>query len=111
MPRSERARSSIASNPVLRSRTSASSASLRALSATLVSCASFTELGRSVKDAHDTNVALKARNEALDAEVRDLKTGFDAIEERARSDLGMVRQDEVFFQLQPPPATAAAAGK
>jgi cell division protein FtsB len=32
--------------------------------------------------------------------VRDLKTGSEAIEERARSELGMVRQDEVFFQLQ-----------
>jgi cell division protein FtsB len=59
------------------------------------------ETSRSVAKQHDANVRLKARNEALDAEVRDLKTGFDAIEERARSELGMVRQDEVFFQLQP----------
>ena len=36
-----------------------------------------------------------------DADVRDLKTGFEAVEERARSELGMVRGDEVFFQLQP----------
>ena len=69
------------------------------------------ELGRAVAAEHESNAALKARNEALDAEVRDLKTGFDAIEERARSDLGMVRQDEVFFQLQPDPRTAAASGK
>ena len=46
------------------------------------------------------NEKLKARNDALDADVRDLKTGVEAIEERARSDLGMIRQDEVFFQLQ-----------
>jgi cell division protein FtsB len=65
------------------------------------------ELGRSVDKQREVNVALKARNEALDAEVRDLKTGFDAIEERARSDLGMLRQDEVFFQIQPDPSAAA----
>ena len=45
---------------------------------------------------------LDARTRAFDAEVRDLKTGFDALEERARSELGMIRQDEVYFQLAPP---------
>jgi cell division protein FtsB len=40
------------------------------------------------------------RNDALDADVRDLKTGSEAIEERARAELGMIRQDEVFFQIQ-----------
>jgi len=54
----------------------------------------------------DGNEKLRLRNEALDADVRDLKTGSEAIEERARSELGMVRQDEVFFQLQ-----GAAAAK
>lgn len=47
----------------------------------------------------EKNTRLKVRNEALDAEVRDLKQGLDAIEERARSELGMVRQDEIFFQV------------
>ena len=42
-----------------------------------------------------------ARTRAFDAEVRDLKTGLDALEERARSELGMIRQDEVYFQLAP----------
>jgi cell division protein FtsB len=72
------------------------------------------ELGRDVASQHEANAQLKARNEALDAEVRDLKTGIEAVEERARSELGMVRQDEVFFQLQPDPGragTAAAPGK
>ena len=39
-----------------------------------------------------------ARNAALAAEVRDLKTGTEAIEERARYELGMIRPDEVFYQ-------------
>ena len=42
---------------------------------------------------------LKARNDALDAEVRDLKQGYDAIEEHARMQLGMIKRDEVFFQV------------
>jgi cell division protein FtsB len=45
------------------------------------------------------NEALLVRNGALDAEVRDLKQGLEAVEERARFELGMVRQDEVFFQI------------
>jgi cell division protein FtsB len=45
------------------------------------------------------NDALQARNTALDAEVRDLKQGLEAVEERARFELGMVRPDEVFFQI------------
>ena len=57
------------------------------------------ELDRQVEAQKKTNEALAARNAALDADVRDLKQGFDAIEERARSELGMIRGDEVFFQL------------
>ena len=48
----------------------------------------------------EANAKLKARNDALDADVRDLKTGYEAIEERARAELGMIRHDEVFFQIQ-----------
>jgi cell division protein FtsB len=47
----------------------------------------------------DKNVALKLRNETLQAEVRDLKQGNAAIEERARTELGMIKQDEVFYQV------------
>ena len=43
--------------------------------------------------------ALRARNQALAAEVADLKTGQAALEERARADLGMIRQGEVFIQV------------
>jgi cell division protein FtsB len=45
------------------------------------------------------NTGLEMRNSALAAEVKDLKQGTDAIEERARYELGMVKNDEVFFQL------------
>lgn len=75
------------------------------------------ELGHQVEAQQAVNETLKARNDALDAEVRDLKTGSEAIEERARSELGMVRSDEVFFQVQSEPAPAKpspappAAGK
>ncbi len=48
------------------------------------------------------NAGLKARNDTLDAEVRDLKQGLDAIEERARQELGMIRKDEVFYQIVSP---------
>ncbi|HEY1459692.1 MAG TPA: cell division protein FtsB [Casimicrobiaceae bacterium] len=57
------------------------------------------ELDRQVQAQKKTNDALAVRNAALDADVRDLKQGYEAIEERARSELGMIRSDEVFFQL------------
>jgi cell division protein FtsB len=57
------------------------------------------EIDQQIHAQRATNERLKSRNAALDAEVRDLKHGVEAIEERARSELGMVRQDEVFFQL------------
>ena len=58
------------------------------------------EYDRQLTSQREANARLKVRNEALDADVRDLKTGFEAIEERARAELGMIRQDEVFFQIQ-----------
>ena len=71
------------------------------------------ELDRQIDAQRDTNTQLTVRNAALDAEVLDLKQGYDAIEERARSDLGMIKQDEIFFQiLQPAPAsTGYSRGK
>lgn len=45
------------------------------------------------------NEYYRQRNETLRAEVRDLKQGQSAIEERARSELGLVKQDEVFYQV------------
>ena len=57
------------------------------------------EVDGQIQAQRETNRRLQARNAALDAEVRDLKVGLDAIEERARSELGMIRQNELFFQL------------
>jgi len=47
----------------------------------------------------DRNAEWTERNASLEAEVRDLKQGLDAAEERARSELGMVRADETFYQI------------
>jgi cell division protein FtsB len=57
------------------------------------------DLERQVAEQRATNAGLKARNDALDAEVRDLKQGFGAVEERARYELGMIRRDEAFYQV------------
>lgn len=57
------------------------------------------EVDRQVEAQRAKNRQLQQRNATLEAEVRDLKQGSEAIEERARHDLGMVRNDEVFFQI------------
>jgi cell division protein FtsB len=57
------------------------------------------EVDRQISAQREINQTLQARNTALDAEVGDLKQGLDAIEERARSELGMIRHDEIFFQV------------
>ena len=67
------------------------------------------ELRQEVQTAQAKNENLRARNAALEAEVRDLKTGHEAVEERARSELGMIKQDEVFYQLVEPARQAAVA--
>ncbi len=55
------------------------------------------EMRERVTALDQANQPLRDRNERLTAEVIDLKTGLDAIEERARSDIGMVRSDEQFY--------------
>ena len=55
---------------------------------------------RLLQQQREANRKLEVRNGGLDAEVRDLKQGYDAIEERARFELGMIKADEIFVQLQ-----------
>ena len=60
------------------------------------------EMDRQVQAQRDRNAQLQGRNARLEAEVNDLKQGTEAIEERARYELGMIKNDEVFFQIVPP---------
>jgi cell division protein FtsB len=63
------------------------------------------DMDRQVQAQKQHNAKLESRNRALDAEVRDLKQGTEAVEERARYELGMIKPDEIFFQVLPPQAT------
>lgn len=54
-----------------------------------------------VDQQQELNMKLRIRNETLAAEVRDLKQARDAIEERARGELGMILPDELFFRVVP----------
>ncbi len=69
------------------------------------------EFSRQVDQQKAKNIQLATRNAGLDAEVRDLKQGIDAVEERARVELGMIKSDEIFYQVvEKPAATAPAPG-
>ena len=67
---------------------------------------------RQLQVQREVNQKLELRNAGLDAEVRDLKSGYEAIEERARYELGMIKEGEIFVQvpqkttLAPSPAPA-----
>ncbi len=52
---------------------------------------------------------LRARNQVLEAEVLDLQEGLDALEERARSELGMIKRGELFLQVIEEPTDSAPA--
>ena len=60
------------------------------------------ELQVRIAEQEEINEALTARNNALAAEVQDLTAGTDAIEERARTEMGLVQQDEIFVHLPKP---------
>ena len=62
------------------------------------------DLNRQLEAQQQVNLQTQVRNAVLDAEVRDLKQGTAAIEERARSELGMIKRDEVFYQIVEPPS-------
>jgi cell division protein FtsB len=57
------------------------------------------DLDKQVTEAQRHNDQLKARNNKLESEVQDLKTGLEAVEERARFELGMIKKDEIFIQI------------
>jgi cell division protein FtsB len=65
----------------------------------------FTEVARletRVEDQRRQNDDLLQRNAELQAEVEDLRERLDAVEERARSELGLIKSDEKFYQVVPP---------
>ncbi len=66
-------------------------------------------LRKQVEAQRAENARLKARNDALSAEVADLKSGETAVEERARSELGMVKPGETFYRVVEPAAAGSAA--
>jgi cell division protein FtsB len=69
------------------------------------SLAEVSSLKQEIGDLQQELVSLRERNRALQAEVDDLRSGNDAIEERARSELGMIKQGEIFYQIVEPQAT------
>ena len=62
------------------------------------------DLQMKVSDQRTVNDGLASRNKALAAEIEDLRTGTEAAEERARSELSMLKQGEVFVQVKAAPA-------
>ena len=75
------------------------------------------DLDKQVQQAQKKNNELKARNAKLESEVEDLKQGTGSVEERARYELGMIKQNEVFIQVldgnpagaRTPPASPASS--
>jgi cell division protein FtsB len=65
------------------------------------------DANRQVVAQKQANDRMQERNDALAAEVDDLKQGMEAVEERARYDLGFVKKDEIFFQVVGPPTKDA----
>ena len=57
------------------------------------------ELEQEIETVQDEVNRLEERNKALNAEVMDLKKGIEAIEERARSEMGMIKKDEIYYQV------------
>jgi cell division protein FtsB len=57
------------------------------------------EVDRKLAEHVEANRKLEVRNAGLEAEVKDLKSGQDAIEERARFDLGLIKPDEIFVSV------------
>lgn len=71
------------------------------------SLAEVWDMYQQVQGQHEENRQLRERNQALEAEVKDLKEGLEALEERAREELGMIKRDESFYQVIEDPAVKA----
>ena len=69
------------------------------------------KLTEAVEAQRDEIARLQDRNRALEAEVMDLKQGLEAIEERARSEMGMIKDGEVFFRLVDPAQVESVGGE
>ncbi len=63
------------------------------------SFAEVSQLKKEIEKQQQTNQIDRERNRRMTAEVKDLKEGLDAVEERARSQLGMIKEDETFYLL------------
>ena len=57
------------------------------------------QMEKTIAEQQQENDRLRSRNDTLAADVQDLKSGLSAIEERARSELGMIKEDETFVQV------------
>jgi len=62
------------------------------------------QLSGEIAEQQDENRQLRERNRALEAEVIDLKQGYEAIEARARHELGMIRRNETYYRIVTTPA-------
>ncbi|MEJ2466607.1 MAG: cell division protein FtsB [Candidatus Thiodiazotropha sp.] len=71
------------------------------------SLAEVNNLKHEIAELREELVGLRERNRSLQAEVVDLRSGQSAIEERARSELGMIKDGETFYQVIQPPGTPA----
>jgi cell division protein FtsB len=63
------------------------------------SWADVAALERDLVEQKSLNKRLNERNEVLEKEIRDLKTGLSGVEERARSELGLIKKDETFYLI------------
>lgn len=61
----------------------------------------YLAMKQEVAEQHQQNVSLVQRNNLLKADINDLKIGLDAIEERARNELGLIKQGETFYRILP----------